>query len=184
MALIMEPNDLLIYLSFHATGHNFKSLMWLCDIAQLLKKYKEQLNWEVIVQRANASKTNIALYYSLELTRHLYHITLASWNPSDLGITGPAKAYLERYIKSHVVDDNSTGDKDNFIAFLTRLSISNNRRDKFFLIKHYMQLLVFRDSDYLKQRYKIKSRIMQSVIRVIFPFIVILRAVIAIAKTK
>ena len=47
---IPSPEDLLLVLSVHAAKHVWERLIWLCDIAQILKR--EKLNWNLVQSRA------------------------------------------------------------------------------------------------------------------------------------
>lgn len=51
-AHVMCPDDFLLYLCWHTANHRFLRLIWLCDIAQVIKVYGEDINWDVIVQRS------------------------------------------------------------------------------------------------------------------------------------
>ena len=72
-----SPEDLLIVLSVHAAKHGWGRLIWLCDIAQIMKQ--KSLNWDWI--RSQARELGI---------ERILHVTLLLVN-SLLGMTIPAE---------------------------------------------------------------------------------------------
>jgi putative nucleotidyltransferase-like protein len=60
-----SPEDLLLVLSVHAAKHVWGRLIWLCDIAQILKL--ETLNWDRIESRARALGIERILHITLLL---------------------------------------------------------------------------------------------------------------------
>jgi hypothetical protein len=62
-----SPEDLLLILSVHAAKHVWEKLIWLCDIAQILRR--ENLNWDVVLSLARAS----GILRILQITMLLAH---------------------------------------------------------------------------------------------------------------
>ncbi|MEA3432197.1 MAG: signal peptidase I [candidate division WOR-3 bacterium] len=71
--LSLAPHHLLIHLSEHASkpGHSLSRLILLYDIAETIKVYQEELNWELLINEAHMFNLNRPLYYSLYLTSRL-----------------------------------------------------------------------------------------------------------------
>ncbi len=69
-AFSLAPHHLLIHLSEHASkpGHSLSRLILLCDIAETIKAYQEELNWELLIDEARRFNLERPLYYSLEIT--------------------------------------------------------------------------------------------------------------------
>jgi Uncharacterised nucleotidyltransferase len=63
---IPSPEDLLLVLSVHAAKHVWGRLIWLCDIAQILKRNK--LNWDWVQSRARDLGMERILHITLLLT--------------------------------------------------------------------------------------------------------------------
>jgi len=63
------PEDLLLVLSVHAAKHAWKKLIWLCDIAQILRR--EKLDWATVVRRARKFGIERILHVTLLLTNEL-----------------------------------------------------------------------------------------------------------------
>jgi hypothetical protein len=61
-----SPEDLLIVLSLHAAKHVWGRLIWLCDIAQVVKR--ENLNWDWIQAQARKLAIERILHITLLLT--------------------------------------------------------------------------------------------------------------------
>ena len=71
----LNPEDLLLVLSQHGSKHFWQRLLWLCDIAELLKKYKE-LDWVEVVSRAESMGIRRMLFLGLHLTERLFESEL------------------------------------------------------------------------------------------------------------
>ncbi|MDO9579596.1 MAG: nucleotidyltransferase family protein [Bacteroidales bacterium] len=71
--LSLAPHHLLIHLSEHASkpGHSLSKLILLYDIAETIKVYQEELDWELLINEARTFNLNRPLYYSLYLTSRL-----------------------------------------------------------------------------------------------------------------
>ncbi len=61
-----SPEDLLIVLSVHAAKHVWARLIWLCDIAQILKR--DRVDWDWIQAKVRALGVERILHISLLLT--------------------------------------------------------------------------------------------------------------------
>jgi hypothetical protein len=64
-----SSEDLLLVLSLHAAKHVWGRLIWLCDIAQILKR--EKLDWDWVQSRAREMGTERILHITLLLTERL-----------------------------------------------------------------------------------------------------------------
>jgi hypothetical protein len=69
-----SAEDLLLVLSIHAAKHVWGRLIWLCDIAQILKR--EELNWDWIQARARELGVERILHITLLLTERLLKATI------------------------------------------------------------------------------------------------------------
>jgi hypothetical protein len=64
-----SPEDLLLVLSVHAAKHVWGRLIWLCDIAQILKR--ENVNWEWVQSQAQELGIERILHITLLLANRL-----------------------------------------------------------------------------------------------------------------
>lgn len=73
--LTFSPEDLLIILCMHGATHLWTSLIWICDIAQLINVRKD-LNWELVLRQARALRSERMVYLGLSLSARLLWATL------------------------------------------------------------------------------------------------------------
>ena len=52
--LNLGPEDLLLVLCVHGAKHHWGRLMWICDIAELLRTYYKEIDWIRLTQRASS----------------------------------------------------------------------------------------------------------------------------------
>ena len=71
-----SPEDLLLVLSVHAAKHVWGRLIWLCDIAQILKL--ENLNWDWVQSRTRELGIERILRVSLLFAKHLLGMPIPS----------------------------------------------------------------------------------------------------------
>ncbi len=71
----LKPEDLLLILSQHGSKHFWQRLLWLCDIAELLKKYKE-IDWNEVIARADTMGIRRMLFLGLHLVERLFESEL------------------------------------------------------------------------------------------------------------
>jgi hypothetical protein len=77
-ALVLSAEDLLLHLCFHLTIHHVykMDLCHLYDIRKMIEHYKEEINWQVLVDRSRAWGVNRCLYLALSLTKELLGLHL------------------------------------------------------------------------------------------------------------
>ncbi len=63
---VLSPEDNILFLSDHLTKHSTHLLMLLNDIAELLKKYREKLDWDYIVKTCRELGLEVVVYNSLK----------------------------------------------------------------------------------------------------------------------
>jgi len=178
-ALIMEPNDLLVYLSLHACRHNFNRILWLCDIAQVMVIYKNLLDWKSLVKISQESKSNIAIFYSIYLVHHLFNIQIPScWDMDELSVPSYSQYWLKNSLMPSIKEINYSENKMNIMAFMTRLMIAPGVVGKKHIITDYKNTLIYRNTDYLKGKYNIKNRMAIRFIKFSYPLIVLYRVVL------
>jgi hypothetical protein len=70
-AKVLSPEDNLLFLIVHLSKHSSQLLKFLSDIAELLKKYQDTLNWDYIVASARSWETGTAAYHTLKRAQDL-----------------------------------------------------------------------------------------------------------------
>ena len=73
-----SPEDLLLILSVHAAKHVWGRLIWLCDIAQIIKR--QNLNWDWI----HSQSQELGIQRILHITLRLMHRFLATPMPARI----------------------------------------------------------------------------------------------------
>ena len=132
-ALVLSPEDYLIYLSNNLSRPSGQTLKYLCDIAHLLKKYEGKLDWKYIIESACSWQMATAVYYPLKRTHDL------------LGVPVPA----------HVLEKLKTGtirlglmnllvSRNSFISPIANNRLKNETLTLFrsLLMKHPRQAMI------------------------------------------
>jgi hypothetical protein len=69
------PEDTILVLCVHGSSHLWERLSWICDVAELVQASAD-LNWELLVERAEAYKVKRMLHLGLFLTSNLLDVVL------------------------------------------------------------------------------------------------------------
>lgn len=78
---ILHPNHLLIHLCMHqAVSHYFRGLFRFCDLRETILAYQQELDWQYIIEKAQAYKIKKIIYYSLNFMQGLFGLIL----PEDI----------------------------------------------------------------------------------------------------
>jgi hypothetical protein len=80
----LNAENTLIFLTLHAAKHDWSSLRWLCDIAQVLAKQTD-LDWDCIDARLRGLRCEVLFHVSL----HLAHLLLSAPLPPERGPRSP-----------------------------------------------------------------------------------------------
>jgi hypothetical protein len=104
------PPDLLIILCVHASKDLWARLVWVCDIAELLRA-NPSLDWESVLKECFETKTNRMLLLGLSLAHHLLGASLPALilriiltDETILSLTGKIKSKL--YSEETGTDDS------------------------------------------------------------------------------
>ncbi|MFC1674574.1 nucleotidyltransferase family protein [Candidatus Omnitrophota bacterium] len=109
------PEHQLIYLCQHAFAHGFKRLILIYDIAQVLRTYQEQLDWDLVIQEAQRFNLSQILYCSLRLTSRLLDYDIPALNRLR-----PVHFSLFERMLSYFI---SRGIRSQKLSYLTYLSM-------------------------------------------------------------
>jgi hypothetical protein len=97
----LSPEDLLLVLSVHGSKHHWGRLLWICDIAELLRTYSEEIDWKRLTKQASSLGTERILYLALFLA----HDVLGAIVPEDVWQrtqTAPKVASLAAQVRSQL----------------------------------------------------------------------------------
>jgi hypothetical protein len=88
-----SPEDLLLVLSVHAAKHVWGRLIWLCDIAQILRR--ENLNWDWVQSRARELGIERILHITLLLLSRFLRTAIPSPIEKSILSDKAARAFTE-----------------------------------------------------------------------------------------
>ena len=71
----LSPEHQLIYLSVHMLKEGYSQRKWLLDIYYLLKYFKEQIDWQKLLEECREFHARRPVYYALSALDELFHIT-------------------------------------------------------------------------------------------------------------
>jgi hypothetical protein len=72
------PSDMLLILCVHGSKHRWDKLKWVCDVAELVRVHKCEIDWEEIQQQARKQKAKRMLGLGLLLAQELVGAELPS----------------------------------------------------------------------------------------------------------
>lgn len=68
----LSHEDMLLHLALHMRKHRYVGLRWLCDVAELLRRFAASLDWAYVRRTAQAAGLSVLLYTSLQLAEQLF----------------------------------------------------------------------------------------------------------------
>lgn len=77
----LSAEDLLLSLCVHGSKHHWERLAWICDVAELAKT-RTNLDWNLLMERAESSGSERMLFLGLHLASHLLDAPL----PEDVRV--------------------------------------------------------------------------------------------------
>jgi hypothetical protein len=95
---IPSPEDLLLVLSVHAAKHVWGRLIWLCDIAQILKR--DKLNWDWVQSRARNLGIERILHVTLLLTERFLQTAIPAPIENAVRSDRAAHAFADEFAAS------------------------------------------------------------------------------------
>ena len=122
--LQLRPTYNLIYLGAHLSHHHFSRLIWVYDIALLIHRHREEIDWEKLGGICGRMKIRSPLFHSLTLCRDFFQTPIpekvlkgltSSWGRRKMGqflirrnLWPPGKSRMSRFgqflIKTFIVD--------------------------------------------------------------------------------
>jgi hypothetical protein len=121
-----SPEDLLLILSMHAAKHVWGRLIWLCDIAQILKR--ANLNWDWIRSQARSLGIERILHITLLLANQLLGSAVPSPLEASIGADRSARMFAEQIAISVATGVTYEEEQISYFRFMMRLR--ERRRDR------------------------------------------------------
>jgi len=131
---VFSDEDLLLILSLHTVTHLWGKLLWICDIAEIVK-YSDELNWNMIMEKARQMAIERVLYLNLDLTRELFDVKLPEVVKNKIESDNKIES-LKQDVKKIIFDSENYGFMQRFFL---RFRIREKRRSK---IKDFIKLLI------------------------------------------
>lgn len=66
-----SAEDMLLHLALHMRKHRYVGLRWLCDVAELVRRFGGTLDWGYVIRVAKETGLRVLLYTSLQLADRL-----------------------------------------------------------------------------------------------------------------
>jgi putative nucleotidyltransferase-like protein len=98
----MGLEDLLLYLCWHLRSHAFDRLIWLYDIAVVLQRCADDIDWTLLYHLARRQKLVSTLYYCVRWAEQVFGIALSK-NAELERFTPPA--LIQKLIRRYAGDD-------------------------------------------------------------------------------
>jgi hypothetical protein len=109
----LPPDDLLIYLCAHGGKHFWGRLSWICDVAECLHTYRDELHWPSVFERARTLHAERLLLLGLQLAADLLGAagpgSLAQAADDDAAV-GELSTRVQRRLLRERTDDGLTMD--------------------------------------------------------------------------
>jgi Uncharacterised nucleotidyltransferase len=121
-----SPEDLLLILSMHAAKHVWGRLIWLCDIAQILKR--ADLNWDWIRSLARSLGIERILHITLLLAIRLLGSAIPHTLEASISADKAAQMFAEQIAIS--VAEGVTYEEEQVSYFRLMMRLRERRRDR------------------------------------------------------
>lgn len=125
-----SAEDLLLVLSMHAAKHVWGRLIWLCDIAQILKR--EKLNWDWVQSRARELGIERILHVTLLLTERFLTTVIPAPIESSILSNRAARAFADEVANGVMRGDFYAGRQVHYFRLMMRLRERRLDRIRFF----------------------------------------------------
>ncbi len=124
-----SPEDLLLVLSVHAAKHVWGRLIWLCDIAQILKR--ENVNWEWVQSQAQELGIERILHITLLLANRLLATAIPAPLENPILADRAAHAFADEIAVAVAAGVTYEEEKVSYFRLMTRLRERKTDRLRF-----------------------------------------------------
>jgi hypothetical protein len=110
----LAPDDLALFLAAHGTKEAWRRLQWVCDFAELLRKYQD-IDWAAVLDRAQRSHSSRALLLAVLLSSKLLGATVPM-KLLNLALNNPAVRALAEQAQLRMLRANiPEGELEEFL---------------------------------------------------------------------
>lgn len=92
---VLSSEDMLLHLAIHRTRSALR-LRWIVDIAELVRRRGEALDWDAFLRRASGARGRTASWVALSMAHDLLDAPVPAPVLDELRVRGPKRALLER----------------------------------------------------------------------------------------
>lgn len=147
--LVLCPEDTILNLCLHLFQH-FRSI-WLinaCDIAELIRRYDNNIDWEVFLDRVIEYRLCLPVRYSLNKVVELFDLPVPGFVIRELNIYKPGK--FEQTIANLSVSFTDTQGPENLATLITIPGITQKTR--------YLCSIFFPSREWVLNNYSISNK--------------------------
>ena len=145
------PEDLLFILCVHGGKHCWEYLVWLCDIAELIRCYPK-LDWKQAIETASSLRARRILLLGLSLARNALGAEIPDWINATIDgdhVVNELGDQLKACLGGEVPLALQLGESQRYLV-----KLREHRSDRFLValkqVKHYLQLTA-RDKEILPE---------------------------------
>ncbi len=106
--LTLSAEDHLLYLCWHYRFHSFTRLLWLYDLAILVRSCGPTLDWQALLRQAKRLRLATTLYYCLAWCCDLFAADIPAWVFASLRPPALARFVVERIALSDLISALAT----------------------------------------------------------------------------
>jgi len=114
--LVPSPEHMLFHLCLHVEGHKYSELILFCEIAEFIRHYQGELNWDNVVRLAKRYGAESSVYYVLQMVQQLFDVSLPHCVCSELKPTHFKANLFEPLFENLPILHRSLGEIRRFAA--------------------------------------------------------------------
>ena len=145
-ALVLSPEGQVLHLTSHLAKHGWGRLLWFYDIAQVLRFYEDELDWDLIIAKAREFEILKALQVTMAKTVELLTLPVP---PGVLERVESARGSLREKIAFTLLTA-----RDKHAAIL--LSVIS--KDSLLRKVRFLAAVAFPSAEYMAERYQLSDR--------------------------
>ncbi len=122
------PGDMLLILCIHGSKHRWEKLKWLCDVAELIRAHKGELDWQEIQRQSRKQRIQRMLRLALLLARDLLGAEL----PGDIskGLNEDSRTKWVAQVIRRTLFTPAGGQLGNFKRVMFYLGMKDRWRER------------------------------------------------------
>ena len=143
------PTYNLIYLCFHLGEHHFSRLIWAYDVALLIHRHGEEIDWETLKDLCPRMKIRSPLYHSFSLCQELFQIPIPEGVLKNLSQSWWREKILHSLIRRNILFPEKSRS-----SLLSRFLI------KIFCIDNWLEAalwFLFPTREWMKKQYSLQG---------------------------